>query len=529
MKTLMGGETEYAISARDARDRVVAQEILLDSLLEHLKRHSGYTSQSSRGRFLSNGGLLYLDAGLHIEWATPECTSPFDVVRYLKAGDRIVYDLAMSYKAVSGRVSDIFCSRTNVDYCSGTLWAAHESYMHHVPPAELPEQLIPFLASRVIFGAGGWDCSAPGLRFTLSPRAHFITKATDRDSQHIRPLFHTKDETLAGTGSHRLHVACAESLCSETGNVLRFGTTALVLALLEHGLRPASPVTLAAPVHAMQHFAADLEWRASVTGDKTRHVSAVDIQRHYLECVEAHFDDLHLPAWAERVCRMWRAVLDALDEDRDRLGTTLDWAIKRRLFERQLTRRGIAWSSLPRWNAVLDRLKRVWASVAPGEPFALRFVLESHRHVAAEKTRLTASLSRHGLQWSQLDAIAAARGELFELDAKFGALGDGGIFNAMAMVGALDHQVEGLDVEGAITEPPQDTRAKIRGAVVRRLSNVRFPYGAEWTTVYDDHRCLVLDLRDPFETEERWSDASELDRRFYPDASNSNPARSGHA
>jgi hypothetical protein len=503
MKMVMGGETEYAISALDRRGRVMDQGLLLDNLLEHIKIHLGYTSQSWRGRFLSNGGLLYLDAGLHIEWATPECTSPFDVVRYLKAGDRIVYDLAMSYKDV-GRLSDIFCSRTNVDYVSGTLWAAHESYMHHVPPNELPAQLVPFLASRVIFGAGGWDCSSPGLRFTMSPRAHFITKTADRDSQYVRPVFHTKNETLSRTGSHRLHVACSESLCSETANVLRFGTTALVLELLDHGVRPARTVMLDLPVRSMRHFAVDLDWRACTPDTPRRWLSAVDIQRHYLESVERHFDALGPPDWAERVCRMWRAVLDDLEADPARLESKLDWAIKRRVFERQLARRGIRWSSLRPWNAVLDRLARRWTSVQPEVPFALRYVVDSHPDLAIEKARLTRSLARYGLDWGQLGELDAARHEAFELDARFGALDERGIFNALDAAGALQHQVGGLDVEGAMTQPPQDTRAKVRGSVVRRLSDAKMPYGAEWTTVIDRSTSRALDLHDPFETEERW-------------------------
>jgi len=504
MKSVMGGETEYAISARNKSGRPIEQGPLLQRMLDHAMQTLGYSSQSSRGRFLSNGGLLYLDAGLHLEWATPECTSPFDVVRYLKAGDRIVHRVAMSFKERTG-AADVFCSRTNVDYLSKTLWAAHESYQHDVPPAELPSQLMPFLASRVILGAGGWDCTSPGLRFTMSPRAHFITRLADRDSQHVRPLFHTKDEPLSRTGSHRLHVACSESLCSETANVLRFGTTALVLALLEHGIRPAAPVTLVSPIGAMQHFALNPGWRACVTTEPRRWISAAKIQRHYLDLVEKHLELLRMPDWAERVCRMWRGVLDDLDADPARLEATLDWGIRRRLFERHLERRGIAWSSLRWWNVALDRLERVWAGASQKEPFALRFLIEHDPRLAGEHLRVAKWLANHGLDWSQLEALAAARDEVFELDAKFGALGDAGLFNALEAAGALRHQV-GLDVESAVTEPPPDTRARIRGNVVHRLSQAGIRYAAEWTAVYDHKHNLALDLNNPFETEERWSD-----------------------
>ena len=505
MKMVMGGETEYAVSARDDRGQIVDQSTLLEELFAHIKQRLGYTSLASRGRFLGNGGLLYVDAGLHLEWATPECTSPFDVVRYLKAGDRLVYDLVMSYQQAFGR-TNVFCSRANVDYESGTLWAAHESYMHDVPPATLPYQLTPFLASRVIFAAGGWDWTSPGLRFTMSPRAHFITKVEDRDSQRVRPLFHSKNEPLSNTGSHRLHVACSESLCSDAANVLRFGTTALVLALLERGIELGQTVTLASPVRAMQRFAVDPTFQACVVGNARPRMSALDIQRHYLECAEAHLRELHLPDWAERVCDLWRTTLDSLETDPARLGTTLDWAIKQQLFARQLARRGITWSSLKRWNALLHRLKRTWPVGKGRDVFTLRRVVESHASRSAQTARLTALLARYGFDWEPLADFAAARDQLLELDARFSALGDNGIFNAMEAAGALHHHVGSLDIDRAVTEPPQDTRAKLRGAIVRRLTDARTPYAAEWTSVFDNSTRRSLDLRNPFEIEEHWVD-----------------------
>jgi hypothetical protein len=237
-------------------------------------------------------------------------------------------------------------------------------------------------------------------------------------------------------------------------------------------------------------------------------MSAVDIQRHYLQQVEDHAGALALPDWAERVCRMWRGVLDDLDADPSRLETRLDWAIKRRVFEHRLARRGIAWSSLRWWNWVLDRLNYAWTARSPKEPFVIRHVLESHPHIAAVKHRLTRFLAVHGLEWPQLEALDAARSEMFEIDAKFGALGRDGIFEALDAAGALQHEVGGLDVARAVTEPPQDTRARIRGAVVRRLSDAGVRYGAEWTSVhvYNGEQ-RMLDLRNPLETEERWVDA----------------------
>jgi Pup-ligase protein len=504
MHMVMGGETEYAISARDGQGKVIDQVTLLTRFLDHAKRTLGQTSTADRGRFLPNGGLLYLDSGLHMEWATPECTSPYDVVRFLAAGDRIIDDLATSMIRRWPEMGGIFCSRSNVDYLSKTLWAAHESYMHEIAPAALPAELIPFLASRVLLGAGGWDYRSPALRFTLSPRAHFITQVSDRDSQYMRPLFHTKDEALSRTGSHRLHVACSETLCSETANILRFGTTALVLALVERGVRPGRDVGLVSPVGALHRFALDPDFRARAVIANRRRLTALEIQRHYLSCAESHLHDLQLPDWAERVCALWRTTLDELEQGPSRVEATLDWAIKRRLFIRRLASRGIEWATLRTWDTALTRLEHVWHAANSDEPFEIRLVLENHPTLTAEIRRLTPFVECQGLSWSHLPEFMSARDELFEMDARFGALDARGLFNILDASGALRHRVPGLDVSAAVESPPQDTRARIRGEVVRRLSGAGTKYAADWIRICDlDHR-RELDLANPFETEEQW-------------------------
>ncbi|HEY7448384.1 MAG TPA: proteasome accessory factor PafA2 family protein [Vicinamibacterales bacterium] len=504
MRMVMGGETEYAISARDTQGTIVDQLTLLARFLDHAKRTLGQTSTADRGRFLPNGGLLYLDSGLHMEWATPECTSPFDVVRFLKAGDRIIQDLASSMTCRWPDMSEIFCSRSNVDYLSKTLWAAHESYMHEIAPGALPAELVPFLASRVILGAGGWDYRSPALRFTLSPRAHFITQVTDRDSQHSRPLFHTKDEPLSRTGSHRLHVACSETLCSDVANVLRFGTTALVLALVERGVRPGREVGLISPIAALHRFALDPECRARAVIATRQRLTALEIQRHYLSSVERNLGESDLPDWAERICVLWKATLDDLERGSSRVDATLDWAIKRRLFSRRLGSRGIEWTTLRTWDTALTRLEHVWNAANRDQPFELRLVLENDPTLTPEIRRLTPFVESQGVSWSQLPEFITARDELFELDARYGGLDSRGLFNALDASGTLRHQVPGLDVTNAVTSPPPDTRARIRGDVVQRLSRAGTKYAADWIKICDlDHR-RELDLANPFETQEEW-------------------------
>ncbi len=105
--------------------------------------------------------------------------------------------------------------------------------------------------------------------------------------QNFRGIFHTKDESLSSEGYHRLHVLCGESLCSHLGAWLKVGTTALVVAMIDAGLRPGDGVRLKSPLSAMQTFASDPQCKATVLSARGKRLTAHMIQRHYLEQAEA--------------------------------------------------------------------------------------------------------------------------------------------------------------------------------------------------------------------------------------------------
>jgi hypothetical protein len=154
----------------------------------------------------------------------------------------------------------------------------------------------------------------------------------------------------------------------------------------------------------------------------------------------------------------------------------------------------------------------------------LKLAVENHPVLAAEIRRLTPFLEYQGLSWAQLPEFISARHEVLELDAKFGALGERGLFNALDRSGTLRHRVPGLDVSSAVESPPQDTRARIRGQVVRRLSRAGTRYAADWVTIRDlDHR-RALDLADPFETEEQWRDMSDVATASHSPSVSGDPA-----
>ena len=117
---LFGMETEYGLAVR-GRDKsrlgrgcswtdrfidVAAQ------CLPHLPSTDG------GGLFLPNGARFYMDCG-HPEMTTPECANPWDVVRYMHAGERILTTVAEELKARDSGIADVLVFKTNVDHGGG--------------------------------------------------------------------------------------------------------------------------------------------------------------------------------------------------------------------------------------------------------------------------------------------------------------------------------------------------------------------------------------------------------------------------
>jgi proteasome accessory factor A len=510
---VMGMETEYAVTGIPEGGEGSARSRLIERMLS-LARNSypHLRDWSSQGLFLANGARLYVDRGEHPEFATPECQDPWEVLRYVRAGEALLLSLARQARW-AGEFPEVAVLRANVDYLrGGTTWGCHESYLHRSDPADLPPHLIPHLVSRVVYtGAGGFNPVMPGLEFTLSPRAWLISEPVSAESTQHRGIYHTKDESLSGPGWHRLHVICGESLCSDTATVLKLGATALVVAALEAGHRPGQVVGLARPVDALRAFASDPGGRATarlVTGADAR---ACDIQRHYLELVERCLADAVLPPWAGEICRMWRAQLDALDDRAASVARTLDWAIKLALYQDQAARCGLDWEAFSRWNLALRDLDRAASRLhRQDEPHGLGRALGLGSAPHGKLRPLAPRAVLRGMRLREVNEFLAFRRAMLETDLRFGQLGERGIFDQLEGRGVLTHGVEGHGpVHGWVDGPPERGRARARGEWITRLwrAGTAARYRCDWASVSDEARGLFVDLSDPLAHEGLWERA----------------------
>jgi proteasome accessory factor A len=520
---LLGIETEYACSALDPNGRRIDTLSIARKLVGLAAENlPSLPAASSSGIYLANGSRLYVDAGAHPELSTPECASPSDVVCYQLAGDRILTDLSAQLVADAESIAEIVLTRCNVDYSgSESTWGCHESYLYRGDSEVIARHIVPHFVSRIIFtGAGGFDNRSSGVRFLLSPRVPHLHAERSSSSTDNRGIFHNKDESLSGESFHRLHVLCGESSCSRIAAWLKLGTTALVVAMIENGVRPARGIHLSSPVKAMREFARDLDCRVEVSSQTGAPLTAVGIQRHYLEQAEAHIGDSFMPSWAEDVCRVWRTTLDEIERGTAALGAKLDWAIKRALFGRHAERRGFGWQSLAHWTEVADQFSTaIGESGYKGRTITAEEVLSKESPVPDTVQRLAPVVEGYGLSWDGLRPFLDLKKELFEIDTRFSQLGDRGIFRALDEARLLDHDLPGIgNIAHAVALPPATGRAHVRGEAIRMLARRRHVGAAEWQGVWDRKTGRMLDLRDPFvdrATWQKWIDAAAAEPDWF--------------
>lgn len=492
----MGIETEYGFSvAREGNQPDLRSRRSRSLVALARKKHRHLRGRSDSGVFLENGSRFYIDAGDHPELCTPEVQSPFEVVRFAAAGDRMLAALAADLPADHQAL--IF--KCNVDYVSGNTWASHENYGYRCSPSILPRQLIPHLVSRLIYtGAGGFNPRTDGLEFCLSPRAlHLMADATS-GSTRTRGIYHDKNESLSKQGWNRMHVLCGESLCSHLAGSLRLGTTALVVALVEAGKDPGDDVQLSDPLAAMHLYCADVSLQTKAPAKNGRSLSALDIQWHFLRCAEDFLGETFMPAWSPRICEVWRDTLERLsNQGVSGVNTRLDWAIKFTLFEQHLERRGIGPEQRERFNRLMTARnpRKLGLRTLGEEGFEAapnvggEFPLPRNR-VAKKRTT-----TRQDPEWTR--NLTLVRSELRELDVRFSQLG-ANVFSSMEDAGLLEHTVPEITTErilSAVKQPPDSGRARVRGEMIKTLKP-RSKYRCDWYGIWSEDGTW-LDLTDP--------------------------------
>jgi proteasome accessory factor A len=345
-RRIFGLETEYGITCTLRGQR----RLTPDETARYLFRSVVAWGRSSNV-FLENGGRLYLDVGSHPEFASPECDSIWDVVRYDRAGDQIIFDLVLNAEARlrdEGIRGNITIFKNNTD-SAGNSYGCHENFL--VTRAEETNDyldvFIPFLVTRQIFaGAGKILSTSRGQSFSLSQRAEHIWEDVSSATTRSRPIINTRDEPHADAETfRRLHVIVGDSNMSQYATFLKVGSAACVLKMLETPGFSVRDLTLENPIRAIREVSSDITCRQPIRLANGKEMSALDIQKYLLSRALEYRNEHGFTDEENQALSMWEETLHLLEHDFMALSDRLDWVAKLNLLHRYETRHGKTLSS----------------------------------------------------------------------------------------------------------------------------------------------------------------------------------------
>ena len=400
-----------------------------DEVARYLFRRVVHWGRSSNV-FLENGARLYLDVGSHPEYATPECDSVRELVAHDKAGERILEALLSAAEVrlhEEGIAGQVYLFKNNTD-SAGNSYGCHENYLvaRQGEFARMADMLIPFFVTRQVFtGAGKLGAEAPWdqrgrHRYQLSQRADFFEAEVGLETTLKRPIINTRDEPHADPEKYRRLHVIVGD--ANLCEVATFLKVGTTALVLKMIEDEYLPdLSLANPVAALHEVSRDITCRREIALADGRRMTAVQVQWEYLERAAKYVEQEDPSPENEEVLARWEAVLTGLEADPLSLHRQLDWVAKYRLLEGYRERDGLDWSD--------------------------------------PKLRLI-DLQYHDVRR------------------------DRGLYHRLAAAGKVERLVTDAEIDRAVLEPPEDTRAYFRGRCIDRYPD--HIVAASWDSIIFD-------------------------------------------
>ena len=433
---VVGTETEYGIAAVGQPDfnPVLSSSILISSYAGSLRRirwdYEDETPQRDARGFvtvpgreitdedlglanvvLPNGARYYVDHA-HPEYSTPECLSLHDILVHDKAGERILersLDLVLQEMPTTPRLS---VYKNNSDG-KGNSYGTHENYMvdRAVPFGDIVRDLTPFFVTRQVFaGAGKLGLEAQWddrgrHRYQLSQRADFVETEVGLETTLKRPIINTRDEPHADPERYRRLHVIVGD--ANLCEVAQFLKVGTTVIVLKMIEDGFLPdLSVVNPVAAIHEVSRDVTLATTVQLTDGRRATAVQLQSAYLELAKKYVDAEDDTPENREVVTRWEAVLEGLEHDPMSLAGQLDWVAKLRLAEAYRERDSLEWSD--------------------------------------------AKLRAIDLQYHDVRR-------------------DRGLYHRLERTGKVERLTDDAEVERAIMDPPEDTRAYFRGRCIGKF------------------------------------------------------------
>lgn len=358
--------------------------------------------------FTANGARIYIDRGMP-EYATPECASVMDLIKCEEAGNKIIF------RKLKDAANILKSSLGWIKHTSG----CHENYLIEkrlVGPVDsfektknfenLARLLLPFLVSRqILCGAGTISEIGRQAEYHISQRSDYITKELGWCTTQNRSIVNTRPEPHASPPYFRLHLILGDANMSEISTLLKVGTTGIILQMIESGFLKQVPI-LEAPVWALNQISRDPDCKILVRLRNGRKMSAIDLQKWYLLKAEKFFRNNQPTDEEKLILKTWSKILDKLARDPMECDQEIDWVIKKRFIE---------WYQKKKNLALVDK--------------EVRTVDYLYHHLNPQI----------------------------------------GIYQKLLKAGKIKQLVTPQEIEKMILKPPQDTRAKLRGEVIKTV------------------------------------------------------------
>jgi proteasome accessory factor A len=276
-----------------------------------------------------------------------------------------------------------------------------------------------------------------GAQFCLSQRAEHIWEGVSSATTRSRPIINTRDEPHADAERfRRLHVIVGDSNMSEFTTFLKIGVTDLVVRMVEENT-VMRDLTLENPIRAIREVSHDITCKRKVKLATGRELSAIEIQTEYFERASRFLERRGADELSARILHEWGSALEALAAgEPERLSTKVDWVAKHTLVEGYRARHNVPLSH-PR-IALMD-------------------------------------LAYHDVNRER------------------------GLYYLLERRGKMERVVPDKQVQRAMREPPQTTRARLRGEFIRQAKQKRRDYTVDWVHLkLNDQAQRTVLCKDPF-------------------------------
>lgn len=483
---IIGTETEYGLYF----DPAIATYYLAD--LDALKKLTCLDNQEVNANFLFNGGRFFKESIAEHdinkkkiklftpEYDTPECLSVKDAICWEKAGDKIMSMLFPTKKgfkvARHGRGKDILDADPTSEVASGY----HENYSVSKSTMECKglyfnengvwtKQLITFLASRIIINGAGWiDITSKYFPYRISSRASLIKQVINSNTQNERAIIcdgRMSDTLMPELSMTRIHLILGDHNMSEMSAYLTLGTTSLILWMIEERFIETCPF-IAQPIKTLQAFSKNpgLEYRATLENQNpltgSEQASALELQEYFCNMAK-EFVRIYLPnSEYSDIVNYWESVLKRLKENIYSLEGELDWVTKLCLMRRYLKKKGVKFP---------------------------------------------------GVNFDSLDQ--RMMNDCANLELAYHFIDDEGLYNRLSKAGKIKRLLTDTEIQNAVFNPPQDTRAKIRSDLIRFVEkNRKNILNVEWASLHialtDSSKSTIIPIYNPFDHHSKiWEDA----------------------